>query len=101
MVVAAAVNQAGQTRWECELGCDRASRASGVFAADLLASGHEPSLETFRPDDDEIFGLRVTAFIGPNDRGGEDEFDFFVCSLVGSRSIHLKRGSRFFAATSS
>ena len=52
----------------------------GFFATDLLASGHEPSLETFRPDDDENFGLRVTAFIGPNDQGSEEEFDFFVCS---------------------
>jgi len=38
------------------------------------------SLETFQPDDPELFGLDVTAFIGPKDSPGVDLFKFFVCS---------------------
>jgi hypothetical protein len=36
--------------------------------------------EVFEPDDAETFGVSITAFVGPNDEGGEEMFDFVVCS---------------------
>jgi hypothetical protein len=47
----------------------------GFYSVDV-----REDLEEFRPEDGENFGLPVTAFVGPNNRGGEEMFDFFVCS---------------------
>ncbi len=40
----------------------------------------EVDLESFAPAESDNFGLSVTTFIGPKDGGGEEMFDFFVCS---------------------
>jgi hypothetical protein len=56
------------------------AQLSGFYSPDLLAERQEPDLESFQPDDFENFGLGVTAFVGPNDAGGEEMFDFFVCT---------------------
>lgn len=48
----------------------------GFYSSDVA------DLEAWRPDDPECFELQVTAFIGPNDRGGEEMFDFRVCTAA-------------------
>jgi hypothetical protein len=53
---------------------------SGFYSPDLLEEKQVDDLQAFRPADAENFGLRVTAFVGPNDQGGEEMFDFFVCT---------------------
>jgi len=40
----------------------------------------ELDLESFAPAESDNFGLSVTTFIGPKGGGGEEMFDFFVCS---------------------
>jgi hypothetical protein len=47
----------------------------GFYSVDV-----DSDLASFRPGDPENFGLWVIAFVGPNDMGGEEMFDFFVCS---------------------
>jgi hypothetical protein len=46
----------------------------GFYSSDI------PDLPDYRPDDPECFQLQVTAFIGPAEGGGEEMFDFTVCT---------------------
>lgn len=55
-----------------------------VMRADLRGfySSDVSDLEEWRPEDPESFELHLTAFIGPNDHGGEEMFDFRVCTAA-------------------
>jgi hypothetical protein len=45
----------------------------GFYSSDVDLVG-------WRPDDGENFSVEVTAFIGPSESGGEEMFDFHVCT---------------------
>jgi hypothetical protein len=47
-----------------------------------FSSSDVPDLEAWRPDDAECFELQLTAFIGPDSGGGEEMFDFRVCTAA-------------------
>jgi hypothetical protein len=73
----------------------------GFYSPDLLAEGEDPDLEAFQPVDGENFGLAVTAFVGPNDEGGEEMFDFSSALSAGLPSIPLRRVSGSYGTSCS
>lgn len=48
----------------------------GFYSADLP----DRDLTAWHPEDGECFSIGVTAFVGPDGVGGEEMFDFTVCT---------------------
>lgn len=69
----------------------------GFYSSELP----DPNVESFRPDDPENFSLEVTAVVGPNERGGDDEFRFIVCSARWLAERPPEKGFWFLQATCS
>jgi len=51
----------------------------GFYSSDV-------DLAAWRPDDGENFSIGVTAFVRPSDSGGEEMFDFHVCTARWGRA---------------
>jgi hypothetical protein len=49
----------------------------------------------YRPEDAESFEVRVQAFIGPSSLGGEETFEFVICSRDRLRDQPLPKGFAF------
>lgn len=64
----------------------------------FYSSGIE-DLETWRPGDSECFELMVSAFMGPSNGGGEEIFDFRVCTAIWLEQNPPPKGFEFLRRT--